>query len=177
MDKFLAMYDIIPTSNLISVVNEMESYATSLPRYGRQASRSTSGQGIRSAQFFSDRMLLVELIRKGIPTSLFLTIKEIAPFSDEEWSDFLDISLKSLQRYKKEPDYLFKSIHSEKIIELAEVTVMGLEVFDTAADFGAWLNAASPALGGKMPLELLKDSYGQELVIQELHRIDQGIFV
>jgi hypothetical protein len=28
-----------------------------------------------------------------------------------------------------------------------------------------------------MPLELLKDSYGQELVIQELHRIDQGIFV
>jgi len=107
-------------------------------------------------------MLLVELIRKGIPTSLFLTIKEIAPFSDEEWS---------------EPDYLFKSIHSEKIIELAEVTVMGLEVFDSAADFGAWLNAPSPALGGKMPLELLKDSYGQELVIQELHRIDQGIFV
>lgn len=171
------MYPIAPTSNLISVVNEMESYATSLPRYGRQAHKSTLGEGLRSAQFFSDRMLLVELIRKGIPTTLFLTIKDLAPFSDEEWSDFLDISLKSLQRYKKEPDYLFKSIHSEKIIELAEVTVMGLEVFDNAADFGAWLNAPSPALGGKMPLELLKDSYGQELVIQELHRIDQGIFV
>lgn len=171
------MYDIIPSSNLISVVNEMESYATSLSRYGCQTNRSTSVQGIRAAQFFSDRMLLVELIRKGIPTSLFLMIKDLAPFSDEEWSDFLDISLKSLQRYKKEPDYLFKSIHSEKIIKLAEVTVMGLEVFDSAADFGAWLNAASPALRGKMPLELLKDSYGQELVIQELHGIDQGIFV
>ena len=171
------MYQILPSSNLISVVKELEAYASSLPRYGRQASKSTIGQGIRSFHFFSDRMLLVEMIRKGIPTSLFLMIKEMAPFSDEEWSDFLDISLKSLQRYKKEPDYLFKSIHSEKIIELAEVTVMGLEVFDTAADFGAWLNAASPAFGGKMPLALLKDSYGQELVIQELHRIDQGIFV
>jgi putative toxin-antitoxin system antitoxin component (TIGR02293 family) len=155
----------------------MESYATSLPRYGRQASGSTLSEGLRSAQFFSDRMLLVELIRKGIPTTLFLTIKDLAPFSDEEWSDFLDISLKSLQRYKKEPDYLFKSIHSEKILELAEVTALGLEVFDTPEEFQAWLNASSPALGGKMPLELLKDSYGQELVIQELHRIDQGIFV
>jgi uncharacterized protein (DUF2384 family) len=57
------------------------------------------------------------------------------------------------------------------------VTALGLEVFDTPEEFQAWLNAASPALGGKMPLELLKDSYGQELVIQELHRIDQGIFV
>ncbi|MFM7629649.1 MAG: antitoxin Xre/MbcA/ParS toxin-binding domain-containing protein [Algoriphagus sp.] len=171
------MYPLVPSSNLISVVNEMESYATSLPRYGSQAHKSRLGEGLRSAQFFSDRMLLVELIRKGIPTTLFLTIKDLAPFSDEEWSDFLDISLKSLQRYQKEPDYLFKSIHSEKIIELTEVTVMGLEVFDNAADFGAWLNTPSPALGGKRPLELLKDSYGQELVIQELHRIDQGIFV
>lgn len=171
------MYQTLPSSNLISVVSELEAYATSLPRYERQASRSTSGEGLRTAQFFSDRMLLVEMIRKGIPTSLFLTIKEMAPFSDEEWSDFLDISLKSLQRYKKEPDYLFKSIHSEKIIELAEVTVMGLEVFDTPADFGAWLNASNAALGGRMPLDLLKDSYGQELVIQELNRIDQGIFV
>jgi len=44
------------------------------------------------------------VIRKGIPTSLFKSIKELTPFSDQEWSDFLDISLKSLQRCKKDPD-------------------------------------------------------------------------
>ena len=168
------MYPIPPPAKVHLVAEEMASYARSLPRYSKQHALT---QGLLLTAFFADRMLLVELIRKGIPTSLFLTIKEMAPFSDEEWSDFLDISLKSLQRYKKEPDYLFKSIHSEKILELAEVTALGLEVFDTPEDFQSWLNAASPALGGKMPLELLKDSYGQELVIQELHRIDQGIFV
>ena len=152
----------------------MATYIRTLPRY---SNHPKVGQSPRLTAFFADRMLLVELIRKGIPTSLFLTIKEMAPFSDEEWSGFLDISLKSLQRYKKEPDYLFKSIHSEKIIELAEVTAKGLEVFDTPDDFGAWLNASSPALGGCLPLDLLKDSYGQELVLHELNRIDQGVFV
>lgn len=79
------------------------------------------------------------MIHQGIPTSLFMSIKDLAPFSDQEWSDFLDISLKSLQRYKKESDYVFRSIHSEKLIELMEVTVLGLEVFDSAADFAKGL--------------------------------------
>ncbi len=101
----------------------------------------------------------------------------MTPFSDQEWSDFLDISLKSLQRYKKESGYIFRSIHSEKIIELMEVTAVGLEVFDKGEDFTAWLNASSHALGNRRPIELLRYSYGKELVLNELHRIDQGVFV
>lgn len=122
-------------------------------------------------------MLAVDLILQGIPISLFLSIKEMTPFSDQEWSDFLDISLKSLQRYKKESGYIFRSIHSEKIIELMEVTAVGLEVFDKGEDFTAWLNASSHALGNRRPIELLRYSYGKELVLNELHRIDQGVFV
>lgn len=122
-------------------------------------------------------MMVVDVIRQGIPNPLFLSIKELTPFSDQEWSDFLDISLKSLQRYKKESDYVFRSIHSEKIIELMEVTLLGLEVFDSAEDFAAWLNASNHALGNRRPIELLRDSYGKELVLSELQRIDQGIFV
>ena len=121
--------------------------------------------------------MVVDVIRQGIPNPLFMSIKDLTPFSDQEWSDFLDISLKSLQRYKKESDYVFRSIHSEKIIELMEVTVVGLEVFDSAEDFAAWLNASSHALGNRCPIELLRDSYGKDLVLSELHRIDQGVFV
>ena len=58
-----------------------------------------------------------------------------------------------------------------------EVTAIGLEVFDSHGDFASWLNAPSHALGNMKPAELLKDSYGKELVLNELHRIDQGIFV
>ncbi|MCU0402121.1 MAG: DUF2384 domain-containing protein [Algoriphagus sp.] len=159
--------------HITMVAEEMATYVTSLPRY----SRYPTLKGVPLTRFFSDRMMVVDVIRQGIPTSLFMSIKEMAPFSDQEWSDFLDISLKSLQRYKKESDYIFRSIHSEKIIELMEVTAVGLEVFDTAADFAAWLNASSHALGNRRPIELLRDSYGKELVLNELHRIDQGVFV
>jgi putative toxin-antitoxin system antitoxin component (TIGR02293 family) len=122
-------------------------------------------------------MMVVDVIRKGIPNSLFMSIKDMAPFSDQEWSDFLDISLKSLQRYKKESGHVFSTIHSEKIVELAEVTSVGLEVFDPSADFATWLNSPCLALGNSRPMELLRDSYGTELVLYELQRIDQGIFV
>lgn len=155
------------------VAEEMATYVTSLPRY----SRYPTLKGIPLSRFFSDRMMVVDVIRQGIPTSLFMSIKDMTPFSDQEWSDFLDISLKSLQRYKKESDYVFRSIHSEKIIELMEVTAVGLGVFDSAEDFATWLNATSHALGNRRPIELLRDSYGKELVLNELHRIDHGVFV
>jgi len=94
-----------------------------------------------------------------------------------DWANFLNISTKSLQRYRVEKDYVFKPIHSEKIIELAEVTQLGETVFDTQEQFYNWLSRPNQALGNMTPLELLKDSYGKDLVVQELNRIDQGIFV
>lgn len=157
------------------VVEEaMAEYIVGHPRYSLKdrMPREFSGTG-----FFSDKMLLVNVIRRGIPQSLFIALKDITPFSDQDWSDFLDISLKSLQRYKADTEHVFKSIHSEKIIELAEVTSVGLDVFDSKDQFATWLATPSHALGGMKPLELLRDSYGKEIVLNELQRIDQGIFV
>ena len=127
-------------------------------------------------QFFGDRLSVVSAIREGIPYSLFQVILAFTPFTEEDWADFLGISTKSLQRYKKDADHRFKSIHSEKIIEITEVTALGLEVFDISNQFYLWLTSPSYALGGHTPKDLLKDSYGKELVMDELHRIDHGVF-
>lgn len=80
------------------------------------------------------------------------------------------------QRHQNDPNYHFKPIHTEKIIELVEVTHFGEEVFDFAEQFYLWLNTPSLALGNIKPAELLKDSYGKDLVMGELNRIDHGIF-
>jgi len=127
--------------------------------------------------FFENKLFLVESIKEGIPFFLFSAICMKTPFSDIDWAKFLNISLKSLQRYKVEKDFVFKPIHSEKIIELAEVTQLGETVFNDQEKFYKWLNQTSSALGNMKPLDLLNDSYGKELVTNELHRIDQGIFV
>jgi putative toxin-antitoxin system antitoxin component (TIGR02293 family) len=82
-----------------------------------------------------------------------------------------------LHRYKKQSSKPFKPNQSEKIIEIAEVTNVGLDVFEDMDKFKLWLDTPNFALGELKPLDLLKDSYGKELVISELTRINHGILV
>lgn len=126
--------------------------------------------------FLQNKFLVMQIIREGIPYSLFTLIQDYTPFSEKDWSEFLDISTKSLQRLKITPKN-FKPIHSEKIIELAEVTNVGLDVFGNMEQFKSWLNTPNFALGSLKPIDLLRDSYGKEMVISELTRINYGILV
>ncbi|MCO5249673.1 MAG: DUF2384 domain-containing protein [Chitinophagales bacterium] len=127
--------------------------------------------------FLEDKMLMISAIKVGIPYSLFDLMQENIPLTENDWAEILDISTKSLQRYKISADHHFKSIHSEKIIEIAEVTKMGLDVFGSIEKLKLWLNTPNYALGQYLPIELLKDSYGKELVISELIHISYGILV
>jgi putative toxin-antitoxin system antitoxin component (TIGR02293 family) len=140
---------------------------------GTEMSREHS-ETLTYAEFLSDRMLIIEVIRKGIPYSLFHLIQLISPFSEKDWADILDISSKSLQRYKQ-ASRQFKPIQSEKIIEIAEVTNLGMEVFEDMEKFRLWLETPNFSLGNIKPAELMKDSYGKEMVLGELSRINHGI--
>lgn len=131
---------------------------------------------ISFADFFRDKMLIVQAIRRGLPYKIFHQIKAFTPFTDGDWASYLDLSTKTLQRYRDDKDFHFKSIHTEKIFELAEVTNFGIEVFGSSEKFYRWLNSPSFALNGYKPGELLKDSYGKEMVMAELNRIEHGIF-
>ncbi len=131
---------------------------------------------ISFADFFLDKMLIVQAIRKGLPYKIFNQIKLFTPFTDADWAEYLDLSSKTLQRYRDDEDFFFKPIHSEKIIELAEVTNFGIEVFGSSEKFYRWLNTPSYALNGLKPGDLVKDSYGKEMVMAELNKIEHGIF-
>ncbi len=60
---------------------------------------------------------------------------------------------------------------------MAEVTNIGKEVLGKIEKFKLWLDTPNFALGNLKPMELLKDSYGKELVISELTHINHGILV
>lgn len=134
-------------------------------------------KSITYADFLANKMLIIIAIRAGIPYSLFDLIQDYTPFTENDWASFLDISTKSLQRYKASTEHYFKRIHSEKIIEMAEVTKAGLDVFGNMDKLRLWLNTPNYALGKLKPIELLKDSYGKELVMSELIHISHGILV
>jgi len=139
---------------------------------------TTSGKSrITFDEFLKNKLLVISAIRAGMPWSMFELIQQFTPFSEKDWAEILDISQKSLQRYKASANHSFKSIHSEKIIEMAEVTHIGIDVFDDLEKFKLWLSTPSFALGNHKPVELLRDSYGKEMVIAELVRISHGVLV
>jgi putative toxin-antitoxin system antitoxin component (TIGR02293 family) len=124
--------------------------------------------------FLSNKLLIIQAIKKGIPYSVFDLIQNITPFTISDWASYLDLSSKSLMRYRQQGKR-FRPIHSEKIIEIAEVANLGLEVFMDAKKFKLWLETPNYSLGNLRPFDLLKDSYGKEMIIGELTRIDHGI--
>ena len=127
-------------------------------------------------ELLEDKLMLSILIRQGLTSEIFETVYTRMSFSEDEWALFLGISLKSIQRYRKEHKR-FKPTQSEKILEITEVFLKGEEIFGDADKFKLWLSTDSYALGGHKPMDLLTDSYGKELVLAELVRIDHGIFV
>lgn len=147
---------------------------SSLFRHSPFADQKIKREQLTFSEFLSDRMLIISAIREGIPYSLFDLICHYTPFSENDWADLLDISTKSLHRYKADNRH-FRPLQSEKIIEMSEVTFTGLDVFGNMEQFKRWLDTPNYALGGLQPMELLKDSYGKELVISELKRINYGI--
>ena len=134
------------------------------------------GESVTSfASSVNDPLLMVQIIKKGIPYSLFEEIQKLSLLTSKEWADILNISLRSLQRYKDQKQ-MFKPMQSEKILELGEIFILGNEVFGDTVKFKLWLETPNFALGGVIPTSLLSDSYGQELLVNELTRINYGIF-
>ena len=101
-------------------------------------------------------------------------IADKSPFSTTEWSNFLHLSERTFQRYKKDRR-TFDPLHSEKILEITLVYNKGVEVFGDKANFDAWLSAKNVALGGIKPKELLDSSFGIGLLKDELTRIEHGV--
>lgn len=121
-----------------------------------------------------DRIELINLTRKGIKYKLFQSIVATGPFTIKDWSSFLHITERTLQRYKKEKKS-FEPIHSERILEIAQLQRRGIDIFSNVENFTQWMNSKNIALGGIKPKELLDNSFGISMLNDELTRIEHGI--
>jgi len=52
----------------------------------------------------------------------------------------------------------------------------GIQAFGNKKDFHRWLNMPSVALGGKVPSTLIKTEEGLQQVLDELIRIEHGVY-
>lgn len=117
---------------------------------------------------------LINAIKEGIQFSFFEKLAKKIPFTLREWSSYLHLSERSLQRYKKDKG-TFNPVTSEKIIEIAMLNKYGMKVFGDQQKFNTWLSSKNLALGGVSPKDLLDSSFGIQLLKDELTRIEHGI--
>lgn len=129
------------------------------------------------AKIFEDALAVRALIGAGIPYRLFETIQASLPFSEQDWAHFLELSTKSLQRYKLEPAFYFKGFHAQRILEVTEVMQAGMAFFGSLPKLEHWLRTPAFIFDNLKPIDLLQDSYGKELVLASLHRMKHGIFI
>ena len=121
-----------------------------------------------------DTVELLKLSRKGIPIGLFEEIVRSSAYTIKEWSRFLHLTERTIQRYKKEKR-TFEPLQSERIIEISKLQLKGIEIFGSRVNFEEWMNSKIIALGNIRPMELLDSSFGIDMLMDELGRIEHGI--
>ncbi|MEO5569810.1 MAG: antitoxin Xre/MbcA/ParS toxin-binding domain-containing protein [Bacteroidia bacterium] len=117
---------------------------------------------------------LIKKVREGIKYTFFLRIVNVSPFTMQEWSVYLDLTERTMQRYQKEKK-TFDRLQSEKILEITILNKKGSEVFGNKDSYNKWLDSKNIALGGVKPKELLDNSFGIQLLKDELLRIEHGV--
>jgi hypothetical protein len=90
----------------------------------------------------------IDMVRKGIKFSLFSKFAGNIPFTQNDWSNFLHISERTLHRK---------------------------EVFGDTEKFNLWLDSKNLALGGIKPKSLFDSTFGINLLKDELIKIEYGV--
>ena len=122
-----------------------------------------------------DTFDLANMVREGVPFPYFTKLSTQINFGFEEWSSYLHLSERTIQRYKKEKKS-FDPIYSEKILQIEQLYKKGIDVFGKADNFYTWMDTKIIALGGVRPKDMLDTSFGINIIYDELGRIEHGIF-
>lgn len=117
---------------------------------------------------------LIEIVNKGLDFKTFFNISQKFSFTMQEWAGFLHVSGKTLSRYQNE-EKSFDTPQSERILQIEMLHSRGQEVFGDAYNFSIWLNSESIALGNTIPKDLLTTTFGINLLMDELTRIEHGV--
>lgn len=122
----------------------------------------------------SDEYKLIALSRSGLLFDHFTQIAEQSAFTLKEWYEWIHLTERTLQRYQQE-NKPFDPIHSERILEIARLLKLGNEVFGSPENFKIWLDTENIALGSIIPKSLLDNTFGINILRDELFRIEHGV--
>ncbi|MBK1789687.1 DUF2384 domain-containing protein [Persicirhabdus sediminis] len=114
-------------------------------------------------------------LQQGLAFTLVENIKQKLACTDQEMASALGISLSTYARLKRTPNSSISQISSEKIYRILSAINTAYQTFDSEEDAELWLKYPSAELAG-IPAHILLHEPGTTKVIQELRKIQQGVF-
>ncbi|HRO47428.1 antitoxin Xre-like helix-turn-helix domain-containing protein [Agriterribacter sp.] len=115
-------------------------------------------------------------VTDGFSYKKFEKIAALTPFTQKEWGAILHLSEKTLQRYARDNSF-FEGIYADRILHLGELIDLGKETFTDMDAFYRWLKREKNILGVKLDFTALTSTKGIQLLMEEMGRIQQGIFI
>jgi len=114
--------------------------------------------------------------QKGYTYSNFQRITHKIPFTLKEWSLILHLSERTLQRYAQN-NTSFDGIYSDRLLQINELIELGLSTFVSKDSFYDWLKNEKVILGYALNFSSLYSSQGIQLLIDEVGRIQMGVYI
>lgn len=125
-------------------------------------------------QPLTSEMDVIKISIQGVTKDSLITFANCFGYTTEKLAGMLPVTVRTIQRYSNK--HKFNASVSEHIIQLARLMVKGTEVFGSRDNFKRWFAAPNIALGGKVPSELVNFKTGTQMVMDELGRIEHGVF-
>lgn len=117
---------------------------------------------------------LEELVRSGIPAESVRTLATATLTTLTALQDLAGIDRGTFARRARTKSRL-KIDESDRIARFARIANRAIEVMGREQGL-AWLRARNPALGDRIPIELVRTDIGAKQVEQVLGRIEYGVF-
>ena len=116
----------------------------------------------------------IELGSRGVTKTALANLASYLRLSISQIARLLPVSERTIQRQGAEEP--FNRAVSEQILHIAEVAARGTDVFEDRERFLAWLNQPCIALDDEAPIDLLRSRFGVDMVLEELGRMEHGVF-
>ena len=120
------------------------------------------------------KMDLVELGSIGVTKNAVSHLANYLSLSWKQVADLLPVTERTLQRYTSHQH--FNPAVSEQVLHIAKVLARGTEVFQEKRKLLLWLNTPHKVFSGNTPFAMLGSRFGAELVLEELGRIEFGVY-
>ncbi|MBS1515722.1 MAG: DUF2384 domain-containing protein [Bacteroidetes bacterium] len=121
----------------------------------------------------SEPDMVVSEASAGVYAASFFDFADACGHPKERLADILNISVKTLMRYKTRKARMNPQ-NSEHLLKLFALYRKGIDVFSSISSFNQWLEKPAFGLGGIIPFNYLNTISGIEIIIEELSRIEHG---